>query len=149
MSDIGNLGSSGASSDSLTETTSTSWLSRIGQSIKGVLFGLVLVIAAAVGLFWNEGRAVQTERSLGEGGSVVVDADTARVDPAGDGKLVHLTGDLKTSAKLIDPGFCRRRRGRKTAAHRRDVSMEGGDPEADAQESGRLRGDGHDLFVCS
>jgi hypothetical protein len=105
MSDIGNLGSSGASSDSLTETTSTSWLSRIGQSIKGVLLGLVLVIAAAVGLFWNEGRAVQTERSLDEGGSVVVDADTARVDPAGDGKLVHLTGDLKTSAKLTDPDF--------------------------------------------
>jgi hypothetical protein len=91
--------------DSFTEITSTSWLSRIGQSIIGVLLGIVLILGSAVLLFWNEGRAVQTARSLTEGEGVVIDADAARVDPGNDGKLVHVTGDVKTTAPLNDPEF--------------------------------------------
>lgn len=109
MSDTDNspsdAGSSGGFSDSFTETTSTSWFSRIGQSIMGVLFGIVLVAGSAFLLFWNEGRAVQTARSLTEGQGVVVDADAARVDPGNDGKLVHVAGDLKTTAPLNDAEF--------------------------------------------
>jgi Transmembrane protein 43 len=103
MSDADN--SSGGVADSFTETTSTGWFSRIGQSIAGVLFGIVLIIGSGVLIFWNEGRAVQTARSLTEGQGVVVDADAARVDPGNDGKLVHLAGDLKTTAPLNDPEF--------------------------------------------
>jgi hypothetical protein len=33
-------------------------LSRIAQSIVGVLLGLVFVIGAIILMFWNEGRAV-------------------------------------------------------------------------------------------
>jgi hypothetical protein len=101
MSDADNSGVT----DSFTETTSTSWLSRIGQSVAGVLFGIVLILGSAVLLFWNEGRAVQTARSLTEGQGVVVDADAARVDPENAGKLVHVSGDLKTTAPLNDPEF--------------------------------------------
>jgi transmembrane protein TMEM43 len=93
------------SDDSFTETTTKSWGSRIGESIKGVLFGLVLVVGSCIFLFWNEGRAVQTERSLTEGASLVQSADPSRVDPANDGKLVHLSGDLKPGAPLTDPDF--------------------------------------------
>ena len=50
-------------SDTYTETTTKGWTSRIGESIKGVLFGLVLIVLSCIGLFWNEGRAVQTVRS--------------------------------------------------------------------------------------
>jgi hypothetical protein len=92
-------------SDSFTETTTKSWGSRLGNSIKGVLFGLVLIVGSCIFLFWNEGRAVQTQRSLTEGASLVVSADPARVDPANDGKLVHLSGDLKPGAPLTDPDF--------------------------------------------
>ena len=92
-------------SDSFTEVTTKSWGSRIGESIKGVLFGLVLVVGSCIFLFWNEGRAVQTERSLTEGASLVVPVDPSRVDPANDGKLVHLSGDLKPGAPLTDPDF--------------------------------------------
>jgi hypothetical protein len=53
--------------DTFTEVTSRSWISRIGQSIVGVLIGLVMVIASIVVLFWNERRAIQTARSLAEG----------------------------------------------------------------------------------
>jgi hypothetical protein len=102
MSDADN---SGGITDSFTETTSTGWFSRIGQSIAGVLFGIVLILGSGVLLFWNEGRAVQTARSLTEGQGVVIDADAARVDAGNDGKLVHVTGELKTTAPLNDPEF--------------------------------------------
>jgi len=92
-------------SDSFTETTTKSWGSRLGESIKGVLFGLVLIVGSGIFLFWNEGRAVQTQRSLTEGASLVVSVDPARVDPANDGKLVHLSGDLKPGVPLSDPDF--------------------------------------------
>ena len=92
-------------SDSFTEVTTKSWGSRLGESIKGVLFGLVLIVGSCIFLFWNEGRAVQTQRSLTEGASLVVPVDPARVDAANDGKLVHLSGDLKPGAPLSDPDF--------------------------------------------
>jgi hypothetical protein len=91
--------------DTFTEVTSRSWISRIGQSIVGVLIGLVMVIAAIVVLFWNEGRAIQTARSLAEGAGLVVDVDSARVDPGNEGKLVHISGDLTAPGRLSDAEF--------------------------------------------
>lgn len=91
--------------DSFVETTSTSWLSRIVQSITGVLFGIVFVIGSIILLFWNEGRAVQTARSLSEGGKVVVDAAPAPVDPGNEGKLIHVSGHAKASVPVTDRVF--------------------------------------------
>lgn len=91
--------------DSFTEVTTTSWGSRLGESIKGVLFGLVLIVGSVVFLFWNEGRAVQTQRSLTEGASLVMSVEPVRVDPANDGKLIHVSGDLKPGGPLSDPDF--------------------------------------------
>ena len=70
-----------------------------------MLFGLVLIVGSGIFLFWNEGRAVQTQRSLAEGASLVVTVEPARVDPANEGRLVHLTGDIKPGAPLTDPDF--------------------------------------------
>jgi hypothetical protein len=70
-----------------------------------VLFGLLLTVGSSVLLFWNEGRAVQTERSLAEGRALVIDIDAARVDPANDGKLVHVNGEVKAVAPLRDMEF--------------------------------------------
>ena len=92
-------------SDSFTETTTTSWFSRIVASIKGVLFGLVLIVAMCVLLFWNEGRAVQTARSLAEGIGLVVDVAPNTIDPAMESKLVHVSGEAKAQTPLIDPEF--------------------------------------------
>ena len=91
--------------DSFTETTTTSWLSRIGESIKGILVGLALVAGSGAFLFWNEGRAVQTERSLTEGAGLVTSVAADRVDPASEGKLIHVSGDTKTTAALADADF--------------------------------------------
>ncbi len=92
-------------SDSFRETTSTSWFGRIGRSIGGVLFGLLLLVVCVVVLFWNEGRAVQTARSLAEGAGIVVSVPPDKVDTANEGKLVHATGQVTTDATLSDPTF--------------------------------------------
>ena len=92
-------------SDSFTELTSTSWLSRIWQSITGVLFGLLFIAGAVILLFWNEGRAIQTARSLAEGGKVVTDVAPDAVNSANEGRLVHVSGDATATAPLADSEF--------------------------------------------
>lgn len=93
------------SGDSFTETTTTSWFSRIMGSLAGVLFGLVLTVGSCVLLFWNEGRAVQTAKSLAEGAGLVVDVAPSTIDPAMESKLIHISGDARARAPLVDPEF--------------------------------------------
>ena len=103
-SDNGSLeSSSSTSSDVYTETEHTSWFERIKNALVGILVGLVLIPASIVGIFWNEGRAVTTSRSLKEGAGLVVSVDAAKVDPANQGKLVHVAGPAAAAAKLKDP----------------------------------------------
>lgn len=87
------------------ETTSVSWFGRIRRSLGGVLVGLLLIVAMVVLLFWNEGRAVTTARSLSEGAGIVVSIDPARVDPAHEGALVHASGQVRTTERPADPEF--------------------------------------------
>jgi len=92
-------------SDQVRTVTSVSWLGRIQRSVGGVLFGVVLVLAMVGGLFWNEGRAVQTEKALAEGAGAVVSVPADRIDPAQDGRLVHVSGPVTTAETLSDPEF--------------------------------------------
>jgi hypothetical protein len=92
-------------SDSVTVTSHTSWFTRIKNSVIGVLVGIILVIACVVGLFWNEGRAVQTARSLTEGSGIVVTVPADAVDAANDGKLIHVTGNTTTNSTPSDSMF--------------------------------------------
>ena len=92
-------------SDTYAETTQKGWTTRIGESIKGVVIGFVLVALSGFGLFWNEGRAVQTAKSLAEGAALIITIDPSRVDPANEGKLVHVTGEMKAGVKPSDPEF--------------------------------------------
>lgn len=80
---------------SFTETTTTSWFSRMKGALIRVVVGLILVVACIWLLFWNEGRSVKTYRALVEGAGLVVSVDNSRVDPANDGKLVHVSGPVK------------------------------------------------------
>lgn len=79
------------SQDFNTVTTSTSWFSRLGGAIKGVLVGFVLIVASIILLSWNEGRSIQSIRSNNEGARVVTSVSANQVDAANNGKLVHLT----------------------------------------------------------
>src|SRR5260370_2728639 len=91
--------------DEVTETQETSWLQRVGQSFAGVIFGILLIVGACVLLFWNEGRAVKTARALTEGAGVVQSVAADKVDPANEGKLIHVIGTLATSGPVTDAEF--------------------------------------------
>ncbi|WP_269932435.1 TMEM43 family protein [Aminobacter sp. HY435] len=92
-------------SDQFQEVTSVSWFGRIKRSVGGVLVGLIVVVAMVVVLFWNEGRAVTTARSLAEGASAVVSVPADTVDPANEGRLIHVSGAVTASVGLVDEDF--------------------------------------------
>ena len=73
-----------------TVTTHESWGSRLGNSLKGILAGLVIFVLAFPVLFWNEGRTVHRAKALAEGESVCEESP-ATPDVSLDGKLVHRT----------------------------------------------------------
>jgi hypothetical protein len=97
--------SDSGSLDSFTEVTSESWFSRIGNAIKGIVVGAVILFIGFPLLFWNEGRAVETYKALQEGAGIVISVPSDKVDPKNEGKLVHLTGMATTDETLTDADF--------------------------------------------
>jgi hypothetical protein len=91
--------------DSYTEVTSRSWGSRLGDSLKGIGVGLLLICVGVVALWWNEGRAVDRARALEEGAGQVISIDAGRIDQTYEGKLIHLSGHAITEESLSDPDF--------------------------------------------
>ncbi len=89
----------------ITEVTNQSIFGRIGNSVVGALIGILLLIGSVVLLFWNEGRAVATAKSLSEGAATVIDVPSDAINPANDSKLVHVTGDTAVTDPLTDPLF--------------------------------------------
>lgn len=88
--------------DTFNDVTHTSWFSRIGASIKGLLFGILCLIVGVGLLFWNEGRAVKTHKALVESQRLVVAINAQEAAPQMNGKLVHLSGDATSNQTLND-----------------------------------------------
>ena len=88
----------------VTVTTHQSWGSRLGNSLKGILAGLVIFVLAFPVLFWNEGRTVHRAKALAEGESVCEESPETP-DVALDGKLVHVTAEAVSDETLADDLF--------------------------------------------
>ncbi|MGQ0801740.1 MAG: TMEM43 family protein [Pseudomarimonas sp.] len=73
--------------------------------IGGVLSGIALLVLAAGLLFWNEGRTVKRTAVLAEGKSLVQSVEAGSVNPADEGKLLHVRAELAASSRLRDPEF--------------------------------------------
>ncbi len=73
-----------------------------GCGVVGSIIGVILALVAIPLLFWNEGRAVTTYKTLLEGAGIVQTISATEVDPAYDGKLVHLSGRATTNETLSD-----------------------------------------------
>ncbi len=93
------------SSSTRTEVTRKGYGSRIMESIRGILVGVLLVVIAIPLLFWNEGRAVQTAKSLAEGAAAVQSVAAETIDATHESSLVHLTGQATTEDVLQDATF--------------------------------------------
>jgi hypothetical protein len=89
----------------ITEVASTSIFGRIGKSFVGMLVGFGLLVGSVLLLFWNEGRAVATEKSLREGAAAVIDVPADKIDPANDARLIHVTAETAVEKPLEDPLF--------------------------------------------
>ncbi len=91
--------------DSFTETSSQGWLSRIGGSIKGMIFGVILFIVSIPVLWMNEGCAVKTAKGLESGAAQVASVSSVSVDASNQGKLIHTTGNLVVGVPAKDTQF--------------------------------------------
>jgi len=89
--------------NSLTETTTTGWLSRMGSSLVGVLIGIFLLPCAIFLLSWNEGRAVTAATGLKRGLSSIVEISADTVNPQNNSKLVYLNGTVSGATPAVDP----------------------------------------------
>lgn len=89
-----------------TETTTTGYGTRLGNSFKGIFTGFLMIIGATVLLWWNEGRAVKTTKMLEEAQGVCEHVDDIKtVSASVDGKLIHANGIVTTQSRLSDATF--------------------------------------------
>lgn len=93
------------SQDHFSSVSGTGWFGRIGNSIKGILIGLVLIVVSVPVLFLNEGRARKTYLSLVEGAKSVVAVSAEDPSPLNDGKLIYFTGKADAEGSLEDAEF--------------------------------------------
>ncbi|XP_069692898.1 transmembrane protein 43 homolog isoform X2 [Periplaneta americana] len=85
-------------SGSIKEQLKASWLTAI--------IGCIMFSSGMWLLFWNEGQAVQTARSLEEAMNAVVPVQyTAVVMEENNGKLVHFSGALHVGEPLAEPEY--------------------------------------------
>ena len=88
------------------EKTTTSYGKRLKDSVGGIGFGFLLLIAGIVLLFWNEGRTVKTTKMLKEAQKVCIDVpDMSSVNPELEGKVIHATGEAHTDEVLEESQF--------------------------------------------
>ena len=88
-----------------TETTTTSYVERLGNSIKGIFFGILFIIWSIVLLSWNEGRTIDTTTGLAEGQKLTVEGNVSPINTALEWKLVHINGKADTTEILMDDIF--------------------------------------------
>lgn len=88
-----------------TEVTSTGWLGRIGDSIKGMLFGVILILVSLGLTVFNEKNAVEDIRANKELASKVITVPSEAVESANEGQLVHLNGAAKTDDRVTNKDF--------------------------------------------
>jgi Transmembrane protein 43 len=82
--------------------SSTSWITRIGNVLIGIVVGIILIPFSLGVLFWNESRAVETAKSGKEGESIVLSVGAQSVDPANEGKLVLVSAPITVTEFPID-----------------------------------------------
>ena len=89
-----------------TETTTTGYGTRVGNSFKSIGTGFVLLVAATALLWWNEGRAVKTAKMLEEAGSSYVEMpNPGKKDASLEGELICGTAQATTEDSLSDAQF--------------------------------------------
>ena len=89
-----------------TETTTTGYGTRVGNSFRAIGSGILLFVLGTALLWWNEGRAVKTEKMLDEAGSNYVEMpNPEKKDASLEGELICGTALATTEDSLTDADF--------------------------------------------
>ena len=70
--------------------------------VLGALLGVLFIGCAGVFQYWIEDKAIHTAQSLEQGAAHAVTVPADAVNPANDGKLVHLSGEMITAVRAGD-----------------------------------------------
>ena len=88
------------------EVTTTGYGTRVGNSFKAIGTGFLMFIAGTALLWWNEGRAVKTEKMLDEAGNAYVEmTNPDKKDASLEGELICGTALATTEDSLADAQF--------------------------------------------
>lgn len=87
-----------------TETKTTSYGSRLSNSLHGIGIGFILLIVATVLLWRNEGSAVRTAHDIKEVGNTAIHVEDIQTI-APEGTLIHANGIAQTGDTITDPLF--------------------------------------------
>lgn len=86
---------------------STAAAGKMSAGGSGGLFrfglGPAIIAGAAWIIFWNEGGAAKIQATVAEGASACVTVAADKIDPANEGQLVHVVGQVTTDETLLDP----------------------------------------------
>ncbi|MCB1078695.1 MAG: hypothetical protein KDM64_12785, partial [Verrucomicrobiae bacterium] len=91
--------------DQFTEIIKQGWGGRMKNAFGGIVAGILLTIISFPVLFLNEGRAKKRHQSLQEGAGIVISVPSDQIDPANEGRLVHVSGNAEAGGTLSDPQF--------------------------------------------
>ena len=88
------------------EVTTTGYGTRVGNSFKAIGSGFLMFVLGTALLWWNEGRAVKTEKMLDEvGGNYVEMENPNKKDASLDGELICGSAMATTEDSLVDSQF--------------------------------------------
>lgn len=88
-----------------TETTTTWYWTRVWNSLKWILFWIVLIIASILLLWWNEWRTIDVTQWLAEWEKITVDWKISPIDKSLDWKLIYINWKADTKEILEDSTF--------------------------------------------
>ena len=88
------------------EVTTTGYGTQVGNSFKAIGSGFLMFVLGTALLWWNEGRAVKTEKMLDEAGNAYVEMENPnKKDASLEGELICGTAMATTEDSLVDAQF--------------------------------------------
>ena len=88
------------------EVKTENYGTRLSNSFKGIVTGLIMFVAGTVLIWWNEGRAVKTSDAIDEAqqNTVLVD-NVSKIDPSLEGQLIHAQAFANSLDSLTDAAY--------------------------------------------
>jgi len=87
--------------DRVTVSSHHSYGSRVGNSFKAILWGIILVIVSIALLAWNEKNYVETKAALKEWAKIVQEATIDQINPELEWQEIHVSGETASDAEAL------------------------------------------------